>query len=481
MSFMRLILPILLIALFASSCHHRSVPMGPMRMKNLQEEACFFRGSDAVFENPLSLDDIIKIAVANNLELMVKAQEVAINAELSSQEHLKMLPNAGANYRYTERDRNTASFSQSLIPGVPPAPLSISRTRFISTWSVEFSWTLLDFGMAYFRWHQEANRTLAQRLQYERLEQDLILQIVRQYWKAVAAKKAFEGAKDVLSRVYSQKQLYREKRGLRIISDLVGLAAENRLVDVELDLVRFERLYHEALMELAQSMGVPPSPSFEIVIPEISFEDIEVADIETLEQTALIHRPELYEKDVEDLVALDELNIAVLEMFPNLRLFSAPNYDSNFFLLFNTWYEIGLQTAWDLLSLPWRYKHRDVVLGQRELVRKQRLAVALGVLTQVNLAHLMLKDYIREYEVAREAFRVKSELAEAYGKRREKGIYSEAETLIYDSDAYFAGITLLESYAQIQSSVEQLNNAMGLPLYYRADQPEEYEICTHSY
>jgi len=234
-------------------------------------------------------------------------------------------------------------------------------------------------------------------------------------------------------------------------------------------------------MELSQSMGIPPSPEFEIVIPEIAFEDIEVADIETLEQTALIHRPELYEKDVEDLAALDELNIAVLQMFPNLRLFSAPHYDSNYFLLFNSWYEIGLQTAWDLLSLPWRYKHRDVVLQQRELVRKQRLATALGVLTQVNLANLMLKDYIREYEVAREAFKVKSELAAAYRKRWNKGIYSEAELLIYDSDAYFAGVRLLESYAQIQSSIEQLNNSIGLPLYYRADQPEEIEICIDSY
>jgi len=466
-----------------SSCNHHPVHLGPMRMENLQDEEFFFRGSECIFDHPLSLDEIIEIAVKNNLDLMVKAQQVAINCEMSSQEYLKMLPNMGANYRYAERDRNTASFSQSLIPGVPPAPLSISRSRSINTWSVDFSWTVLDFGLAYFRWHQEANRTLMQRLQYERLEQDLILQVVRAYWKAVAAKKAFEGAKEVLSRVYSQRELYRRKRGLKIISDLVGLAAENRLVDVELDLVRYERLYHESLMELSQSMGVPPSSLFEMVIPEIEFEDIIVGDIETLQQMALTHRPELYEKDVEELVTLDEINAATLELFPNLRIFAAPYYDSNFFLLFNKWFEIGLQTAWNLLSLPYRYKHRDVVIQERVLVRKQRIAVALAVLTQVNLSNLMLKDYIREYEVAREAFRVKSELAKAFRKRRDKGVYSEAETLIYDSDAYFAGIELLQSFANIQATLEQLNNSIGMPLYYSAnsDPEEEYEICSESY
>lgn len=475
----------ILICLVATSCTLQKVDLGPMREENLQEEEYFFLGSDLVFDHPLSLNEIITIAVCNNLELMVQAQEVAINAELASQEHLKMLPNLGANYRYTERDRNTASFSQSLVPGVPPAPLSISRDRFINTWSFEFSWTLLDFGLAYFRWHQEANRTLMLKIQYERLQQNLILDIVRFYWNAVAARKAFEGAKAVLGRVYSQKELYRTKRGLRIISDLVGLAAENRLVDVELDLVRYERLYHEALMELAERMGIPPTPSFEIEIPDIAYKEVDIADLKTLQETALLNRPELYEKDVEELVTLDEINATTLEIFPNLRLFATPNYDSNTFLLFNTWFEIGLQTAWNLLAMPARYKARQAAIEGTKKVKVERLATALGVLTQVNLAQLMLKDYIREYEVAKEALRIKTELASAYQKRRDKGIFSEAETLIYDSDAYFAEIRVLESYTAIQSTLEQLNNSIGLPLYYQItneyDAAQECEACSPSY
>ena len=96
-----------------------------------------------------------------------------------------------ASYDNWGRDKNTASFSESLIPGVPPAPLSISSETHIELANLEFTWNILDFGVAYYRARQELNGTLMEEMQYNRIRQNLILEVTKQYWKAALAKMVY--------------------------------------------------------------------------------------------------------------------------------------------------------------------------------------------------------------------------------------------------------------------------------------------------
>ena len=181
---------------------------------NARREANALRDLSILLDNSelpcekLTLADVIEIALKKNVDLQVKAFEYAVQYEASTGECLKMLPNLIANGEWYYRNRNTGSFSESLLAGVPPAPPSISSEQHEARTDLTISWNLLDFGLAYFRSRQERNKAYVLQLEYERLRQNLIVDITRQYWKAIAARKAMEEHHRLGGKISTRIEIY---------------------------------------------------------------------------------------------------------------------------------------------------------------------------------------------------------------------------------------------------------------------------------
>lgn len=436
-----------------------------IRVFNMNQELQYIK-DEPLCETKLTLDDIIQVTLERNLELMVKKQEVAIQMELATGAKLKMLPALRVNSLVYTRNNNTGASSQSLT-NIPPAPPSISQDASYHREDENIVINLLDFGISYYRARQETNRSLMIQLEYERAKQNLILDVTRAYWKAVAAKRAFEKSAAVIAKADRQKMNVTKQMEAKVVSEIQGFRSQNQLLTINLELQVFERDYHSAMTELALHMGIPPCSEFEIIDPPNLCTDIHLYDICELEEYALVNRPELYGKDIEEYVWADEARIAITQMLPGVELFAGDFNDSNSFLIFKQWLAAGIRTTWNLLSVPALAQQRAAAEDRMDLTYMNRLALSIGVMTQVHLAYFVYLDNRTQFLMAYELQQVNERLLAAAKKEASAGKLHEADTLRYEAETLLSEINALKAYADMQNALEQLNNAVGLPRFYQ--------------
>lgn len=452
--------------LLLTSC---SEPQDVLRVRNdnldLDIAGLYCKGD--IPTHPLTLDEIICVTLDRNLDLLVKEWEYAVQFEAVTHEKLKMIPNLTYNSEFSYRNKNTGSSSVSLDPLVPPAPPSISSEQHVSRWDFTLAWNLIDFGLSYYRSKQETNRALMKCLEYERLRQNLVADVVRNFWKAVAAKRAIDGSQGVIGRSVNQRGILEREMDQRIITKIQGLRNINQLLNIQIQLQAYEREYHLAISELSQRMGLPPCSSITIANVNSFPVCVEPCNICELEYTALRNRPELYSADAEEMIWVNEVYAEILQMMPGIQLFSGEFHNKDKFLIHHNWWQAGLRTAWNLLSIPQHWVASDIAVKREDLVRANRMALSVAVVTQVRLAYLVYYDNREQYELARQLAEVNKKMLVAAREESAQGKLNEADILRYEAEALFSDINALKAYADMSDSLEKLNNALGLPLYFR--------------
>lgn len=415
----------------------------------------------------VTLDEILCIALDRNLDLLVKQWEYAVQYEVATRETLKMIPGLIFSGEHSYRNRNTASSSESLVSGVPPAPLSISSVQNVARWDVTGIWNLLDFGVSYYRSRQEVDRALMKCLEYERLRQNLVSDVVRNYWKAIAAKYAIDQSITVIERSIQQRGLLQSEMDKKIITSIQGLRNQNQLLNIQIQLQAYQREYHAAIAELTQRMGLPPCTT--ICLAEVCEfpTELDLCDICELEMTALRNRPELYSGDTEEMIWVNEVYAEILQMLPGLSLFYGTYYDNNRFLLFNNWLYMGARASWNLFSIPQHWVASEVAVERQGLTQASRMALSVAIVTQVRLAYLVYFDNRDQYLLAKELEVVNRKMLNAANDERKQGKLNEADILRYEAEALFSGINARKAYADMQDSLEKLNNALGMPRYFQ--------------
>ena len=424
---------------------------------------------------PLTLDDILRIAFERNLDLVVKAHEHAIQKEIACRDMFKMLPSLTLNGELSGRDQKVAEQSRSLTTGTISPP-SQSRQHNTSRFDATLAWSVLDFGLAFYRARQEHNRSLMICLEHQRTRQNLVFDIIREYWKAVVAVRAIEGAEVIITEAQERREDLERQVKRKVLSEIEGLRHEDRLVAIQIELQGFEREFLSAKTELSKLMGLPPGQHFELDT-EISLESamVEVPHIEELEQWALYNRPELFAQDMQEHIMVDEVRAAFLQYFPNTTLFSSYNYDGDRFLTHNDWLSAGVQVAWNLLSIPENYHNHKSAKQRVCLARESRLQLSIGVMTQVRLSHLRYIDAMAQFDLSDDLSDVKRRLLEAGQREKQFGVIHGDTILDYKIESLFADINEIRAFAEVQVALEQLNNAIGMPLRFSNMQYESWQ------
>jgi len=468
------------LAMTSIGCNRNNKEANWRELRNMNsavDVGCLYKNSN-IPDHPLILDEIITIALEQNLSLKVKQQEYCIQKEAVTRERFNMLPKILVNWENYGRTENTASFSQSLQPGVPPAPLSISSVQNIRRWDVGLVWNLVDFGLAFYRSRQESNKVLMAQLEYERLRQNMVVDITRQYWKAIVSKIALQKSINIVDKALEQQATLHRQIQAKIVSEIQGLRNENQLINIRGQLQAYSSQYHSAISELTLLMGVPGDIEIHLAEVKVLGIDVDIGDFAELESFALINRPELYSSDVEEKIRVDEARIAIVQMLPGLEFFGGPYNDSNYFLLYNNWLAAGARATWNLLNIPGYNMERKMACGRKTLVRLNRLALSVGVIAQVHLSHLLYHDNLESYIIAKELESVNKRMLLAAKNEQRQGKLHEADILKYEAEALFSEIDAATKYAELQNSLEQLNSAIGLPRYFRTEvtyieEPEE--------
>ncbi|MCB1135059.1 MAG: TolC family protein [Chlamydiia bacterium] len=436
------------------------------RCTAMADKQCLYTRA-SVPDHPLTLADIYEIANQLNLHLMAKQREFALQRDLSTREALGMLPSVRGTFTDLRRSKNTASFSESLQTGVPPAPLSISSETHQQRWDISAVWNYLDFGLAYYRSRQEYTKALAVQEEYCRQVQNLYNDIAREYWKAMAAKVAMDKSEALLQRARDQRAAVSRQREEQAFPLIQGLSTESFLVQFQGRFHRYERDYHSAMAELGLLMGLPPGVEFTLAPIADFATDVELDDLAVIEELALGSRPELYRSDLEEQVHRDDARSAALRMLPGAELYAGQFYDQNRFLLHNYWLEAGVRASWNLIDMINADSDKGLAQCRAALASDNGLIMSVAILSQVNLAWNIYHDNLDNYNDSSDLARVHSDLLKAAKREKALGKLNDIDLLKYEIEGLQVEVEHIRAYGDLQASLEQLNNAMGRPFHYR--------------
>jgi outer membrane protein TolC len=214
-------------------------------------------------------------------------------------------------------------------------------------------------------------------------------------------------------------------------------------------------------------MGLPANIDFELADVESIETDVLIDCLEELEEIALHNRPELYSADIDQLIKADDVRLAILQMFPNVELFDGRYHDGNRFLLHNNWMTAGVRATWNLLDIPGHEQERYIADSREDLIRINRMAISIGIVAQLHLAYFVYYDNVQSYKLARELESINERLLVAARSEQKQGKLHEADILKYEAEFLFSQVNTKKAYGDVENALEQLNNALGRPLYYR--------------
>lgn len=476
-----------LLFLLLSGCYPTRCSLEQERMEIAEDDIEWLDSYPPDLSHPLTLNEIIEIAVSRNLELFVKAEEYQIQEDQADKLRWALLPDLNWDYDDSHRSQNTAAYSKFLNPAlnVGPPLYQIGSPQHSRTWNLDLAWNVLDFGVTYFRGRQQENKASIEAYEYERIRNSVIFRVVSSYWLAVSSKLALERANILLPEMLDQtEKLKKELVDHIYLSKSQGLGKLVYFYQREIQ-VRgyndrndssdptqgYEKQLQDNLLQLAGLMQLPPGAEFDIALPEAEELSIEafLPPVRELFDYALIYRPELFERDLEYKISADDVNIAILQQFPGVQLFNIDNFDNNPFLLHNKWYLAGVRTAWNLLQFPQNVMDHVIGVASEERDRRNRLLLSQAVLTQVSLAYLQFVQNQEQFRIAERVVKANQAVAALAEKESAVGKKSKLEALQAKIDLALARNNLMKIFAELQNNLEELNNAIGLPRYYKTE------------
>ncbi len=347
------------------------------------------------FTQPLTLEDCIRIGLQNNLELRVKDLERAIASKDTLAEKLRMLPglNLDGGIEYRDKLRKSDVYNWQLDKD--QKDYTVSELKDSAKANLSLTWNVLDTILAYVRSGEKKMYEHILKQQHHRQAQFLALDITEAYWQAAAVEDALDYVHTVVKKLKKVKQDIDEAVKMKALDVMAATEAAMRLKELELTIRKLQTKLSKSRLNLSQYMGFNQNIEYTLYRPPIkpvvaALPHTRDLDIDRLEEYALTHRPDLFERDMQVRIQKEEAKRTFWQLFPGVNFFAATHYDANRLLLSNTWNSVGAGLGWNLLDLPSRLMEHKKAGQSIDMAEVQRLMLTVGVITQV---HIALLDY----------------------------------------------------------------------------------------
>ncbi len=418
-----------------------------------------------VLSKPLAVEDAIALAMRYNLDSRVKALEEVIAAGKADLSMFALLPQMAASGGILKRNPRNITTSRDLATGAISASPSQSEDPFRRTGDLTASWNLVDFGIALLRSDQEDDR-VALAIEKRRRAVHLLVQDVQAaYWKAAInefAEKKYGSLELKLMRSVQSA----ETAELSKVGDPMQMLAHQRaIVDTMRQIAELQRQTATARAELAGLMGMPSPTAFRLV--ELDDEsDLSAAEsdrtLETMEEIALANRPELKSEEAQFRIDVGDVHTEMLKSLPGIGPYIGGHFDSNSFMIYNSWADAGLKVAWNLVDLLSAPKRIDQSKAVAETTRARRLAMGMAVLTQVHVADIQHRHALKEYRLTGQMAAIDRRITGLSSKSREAGSGSPMDEIKAEASAMLSTLRRFIIYSDLQGARARLNAAMGL-------------------
>ena len=420
------------------------------------------RGVEAIAA-PLTLEDAMARALKYNLERRARMIEEAIALRQLDVAKTDMLPKLLASAGYNWRDND--KISESLIPGTANRSQgSISSDRDRTVGGLDFTWSLLDLSLGYYGSRQQADRVLVAS-ERRRKAMHLLMQDVRTaYYRAAAAQQLKEDVSRTIALAEEALKDSRTAEAQRLRSPVDSLRYQRQLLENLRLLEAIDQELGSAQIELAQLINAPlgrPVPLRDRAPRDIGAMLLKMP-MPQMEETVLAFNPDLRETHYNSRIAREEVRRTMARLFPNINFNWGVKYDSDSYLVNNEWQEAGLQLSFNFFNLltgPTQMKFAEAGVG---LADQRRMAMQMGVLTQMHLARLGLENARAQFARADSIWLTDQRIAEMVRNRGAAQTLSQLDVVSNATTATLSLLRRFQALAQVHSAENRLLATLGM-------------------
>jgi len=429
-----------------------------------------FEGQEAI-ERPLTLAEATARAVKYQADHRQRRMEEAAAAAQLDVARFDLLPRVTANAGYNWRNNDSFGFGFTPDGTISTNPTA-SVERVYSTGGVGLAWNVLDFGVSYFRARQLSDQKLITEERRRKAVQTLMHDVRVAWWRAEAAQRLLPATDSLLGEIDQAIEKTRVIENGRLLPPVQTATLRRALLDLAQQIALRRQDLAQSRIELASLINTPPGVEYKLVSAQSNEREVLdlTADVDALEALALRTRPEIAEEGYRARISRDEARKAMVSLIPNVSLDVGRNFDSNKFLLNNTWTSVGVRVALNLVkvfSIPAMQRSEE---AQKAADDARRQAMAMAVLAQTRLAAVRYTLVADEFLIWDEAVRDDDLIVQHLGSSEKAGVDTELELIRARARALASRINRDLSYANLQAAVARLYNSVGYDAVPRDDE-----------
>jgi len=428
-----------------------------------EDQQILFRGQIPV-TSPLKLEEAMARAIAYNLDHRTRMIEEAMAWGQFEIAKFDMLPVLAARAGYTSRNNEEASFSRGYYDRILRwASPSTSNEKSRLTADLDLSWNILDFGVSYYQAHQEADRYLISQNNRQKLVQRMLHQTRVAYMRACAAQVLKPEVERTLNECRAALDHLDILAKERVQAPLTTLQNRRALLELIGQLEAIEQSLLTAEVELKSLINVKPSQELILKAPD-SFDapPVLTVDIDDLELTALQNSLDIEEQIYNARIERNESRKALLRLFPGLELGLSGHYDSNSYLVHNTWTEASTHVTWNLIRLFSAPRLKEMAEIREDLAKVRRLALNMAVISRLHISWQQYQDSANQVMRARELDDLEREIVRHTQATVAADAGSKVERIRSEASSIRAKLRRFEAQANTQDAFGTLLMSLGL-------------------
>ena len=431
------------------------------RQRLLADQSRMYADQEPI-TTPITFYEAAARALKYNLDYRLKLMESALAADLRDVSSHEMLPRLVASAGYAGRNNDSGGTSIGIEDRQVSLRPSTSEERYRELYGLGLSWSLLDFGVAYYRTQQKSDQILMAEERRRKVAQNVLQDVRNAYWRALGAQRLMPEVDKLLMRTHRALTSAREAENKGLLPRQEILAYQRALLDsIYLLTVRRQDLEF-ASAELAALMSLPPgskmilADSPDTPLPELG------QNIAQLEQLSLQNRPEIMEEWYRKRVNQKDLEIAKAQLWPNVSLDFGYKYDSNKYLYNNDWTGTGLQVSMNLLRLLQLPSINNAAKSQSETDDARRVALSMAILTQVRVGALRYQLARQDVAFTDDSLRVDRSLLDYATAAKTGALGSELEVIRAEGRFLLSRYQREAAFSSAQAAWGRLYNSVGL-------------------
>jgi outer membrane protein TolC len=267
----------------------------------------------------------------------------------------------------------------------------------------------------------------------------------------------------------------------RIGDPIQALSYQRALIEATRQLEQQRRALSLAKTELATLINLPLGTPFTLVSPDdYQIPELKV-ELASLEQQALANRPELREQDYQTRISAAETRKAMLRLLPGLEFSAGGHYDSNSFLVNQSWADYGVKVTWNLFNVLSAPAAIDAAKAGQDVATARRQALSIAVLAQLYVANANFNEAQRQFQTSQELAGLDTQIVEQLRNRYQAQGIGELELIQGELNALQADLRRDLSYAEMRNAYGQLYSSAGLDPLPRELPSTELSVITQAF